>query len=62
MQAVWGVNMTITNISLPDKNVLESMGLTWHTDMDNTSYLSDELIHISEGEAELFYEAGNESM
>ena len=52
MQAVWGVNMTITNISLPDKNVLESMGLTWHTDMDNTSYLSDELIHISEGEAE----------
>ncbi len=60
MQAVWGVNMTITNISLPDKNVLESMGLTWHTDMDNTSYLSDELIHISEGEAELFYEAGNE--
>ncbi|MDE7235243.1 MAG: glutathionylspermidine synthase family protein, partial [Helicobacter japonicus] len=52
--------MTITNISLPDKNVLESMGLTWHTDMDNTSYLSDELIHISEGEAELFYEAGNE--
>ncbi len=51
--------MTITSLSLPDKNALESMGLTWHTDMDNTSYLSDELIHISEAEAEAYYEAGN---
>ena len=52
--------MTITHLSLPDENVLESMGLTWHTDSDNSSYLSDELIHISQAEAEAYYEAGNE--
>ncbi|WP_334094335.1 glutathionylspermidine synthase family protein, partial [Helicobacter typhlonius] len=52
--------MKISTLSLPDKNALESMGLTWHTDADDTSYLSDELIHISDTEAEAYYEAGNE--
>lgn len=51
--------MIITNISLPDSKSLESMGLTWHTDMDNSPYISDELLHISEKEANDFYEAGN---
>lgn len=51
--------MRISTLSLPDKGALESMGLTWHTDRDESSYLSDELIHISQAEAEAFYEAGN---
>lgn len=51
--------MTITTLSLPSQQHLESIGLQWHTDMDNTPYISDELIHITEQEADAFYEAGN---
>ncbi len=54
-----GNQMTITTLSLPSTQQLESMGLAWHTDLDNTSYISDELIHITEQEANAFYEAGN---
>ena len=31
----------------------------WHTDRDDTSYISDELVVISEDEAEAYYEAAN---
>jgi len=43
-----------------DTDYLESLGFTWHTDSDETSYISDELIVISEEEAETYYEATNE--
>jgi len=39
---------------------LESIGFTWHTDTDETSYVSDEIVSISEAEAEAYYEATNE--
>ena len=39
---------------------LESIGFTWHTDTDDTSYISDEIVSISEAEAEAYYEATNE--
>jgi len=39
---------------------LESIGFTWHTDTDETSYVSDEIVSISEREAEAYYEATNE--
>jgi len=39
---------------------LESIGFVWHTDSDNSSYISDELVVISQTEAETFYEATNE--
>ncbi len=39
---------------------LESIGFTWHTDTDETSYVSDEIVSISESEAEAYYEATNE--
>ncbi|HIP28344.1 MAG TPA: glutathionylspermidine synthase family protein [Sulfurovum sp.] len=42
-----------------DTDYLESLGFVWHTDSDNTSYISDELIVISEQEAEAYYEASN---
>ncbi len=41
------------------KDYLESLGFVWHTDTDETSYLSDTLVMISEEEAEAYYEAGN---
>ena len=39
---------------------LESIGFTWHTDTDETSYISDEVVSISETQAEAYYEATNE--
>jgi len=42
-----------------DTDYLESLGFVWHTDSDATSYISDELVVISEAEAEAYYEAAN---
>jgi len=43
-----------------DTNYLEKIGFVWHTDSDETSYLSDQLIEVTEAEAEAYYEATNE--
>ena len=42
-----------------DTDYLESLGFVWHTDSDESSYISDELIVISEAQAEAYYEATN---
>ncbi len=42
-----------------DTSVLESIGMTWHTDRDGSSYITDEIITLTEAEAEAYYEAGN---
>ncbi len=39
---------------------LESIGFYWHTDEDNSSYVADELVVVSDEEAEVYYEAANE--
>ena len=39
---------------------LESIGFHWHTDDDNTSYISNEVVVISEDEATAYYDATNE--
>lgn len=43
-----------------DTGYLESLGFVWHTDSDESSYISDELVVINAVEAEAYYEAGNE--
>ncbi|MFT7824379.1 MAG: glutathionylspermidine synthase family protein [Sulfurimonas sp.] len=43
-----------------DTGYLESLGFVWHTDSDESSYISDELVVIDAVEAEAYYEAGNE--
>ncbi len=43
-----------------DKKYLESLGFFWHTDSDNSNYISDEIIAISEQEALSFENAANE--
>jgi len=52
--------MTLQKTTPLDTNYLESLGFVWHTDSDETSYVSDELVVISESEAEAYYEATNE--
>ncbi|MDO9267336.1 MAG: glutathionylspermidine synthase family protein [Sulfurimonas sp.] len=39
---------------------LEELGFTWHTDSDNSGYISDSLVKITQNEAESYYEAVNE--
>ena len=43
-----------------NKDILERVGLQWHTDPDGSPYISDEVILISEKEAENYYQAANE--
>ncbi len=42
------------------KEFLESIGFYWHTDLDETSYVADELVVVSNDEVEAYYEAANE--
>ena len=41
-------------------SVLEQIGFHWHTDSDQTKYVADELVIVSDREAEAYYEAVNE--
>ncbi|RBQ32037.1 glutathionylspermidine synthase [Arcobacter sp. FW59] len=52
--------MKLEKLSPLTNDYLESIGFVWHTDSDNSSYISDELVVISEEEAEKYYEATNE--
>ncbi len=51
--------LTLQNTAPLGIDYLESLGFVWHTDSDETSYISDELVLISEKEAEAYYEATN---
>ena len=42
-----------------DTEYLESLGFVWHTDNDESAYISNELVVVSEQEAEAYYEATN---
>jgi len=42
-----------------DDNALDELGFSWHTDSDGTKYVSDEVVEISQDEAEAYYEATN---
>jgi len=42
------------------KEKLEELGFTWHTDSDGSNYIADELVMISQAEAEAYYQAANE--
>lgn len=39
---------------------LEELGFTWHTDKDSSKYIDDNLVQITQDEAEAYYEAVNE--
>lgn len=51
--------LTLQKTTPLDTDYLESLGFVWHTDHDETRYISDELVVISEEEAEAYYEATN---
>lgn len=43
---------------LNDKD-LEKIGFSWHTDEDGTKYVADQLVEVSQSEAEAYYETAN---
>ena len=52
--------MKLEKIEALTPEYLESIGFTWHTDSDDSSYICDKLVVISEDEANAYYEATNE--
>jgi glutathionylspermidine synthase len=52
--------LTLQKTTPLDTDYLESLGFVWHTDSDESNYISDELVVISEAEAEAYYDATNE--
>ena len=39
--------------------LLEEVGMTWHTDTDGQAYIADEIIPVTEAQAEAYYTAAN---
>ncbi|MDD5156651.1 glutathionylspermidine synthase family protein [Sulfurimonas sp.] len=52
--------MNLQKIKSLTPEILEELGFAWHTDEDGSRYVSDEIIKISQNEAEAYYEAINE--
>ena len=42
-----------------DTTLLDEIGMTWHTDRDGSRYIDEQLVEVSEQEAEAYYEAAN---
>ena len=43
-----------------NKEFLEQIGFAWHTDADNSDYVADEIVEVSDEQAQAYYEAANE--
>lgn len=52
--------MDILKISPLRTDYLEKIGFSWHTDLDNSPYITDELVQVSQNECEAYYNAANE--
>ena len=52
--------MILKKVKPLTKEYLESIGFVWHTDRDGTSYIADEVIVISQQEAQDYADAANE--
>lgn len=52
--------MKFTKVNPLQNAYLESLGFSWHTDLDGSPYLEDRLVCVSQREANAYYEAANE--
>lgn len=50
----------LQNINPLEDSTLDKLGFTWHTDADGSKYVNDELVQITQVEAEAYYTATNE--
>jgi len=51
--------MKLKQLEPLSNDYLESIGFSWHTDLDESSYISNEIVVLSEEEANAYYEASN---
>ena len=52
--------VTLEKVKPLTNEFLESIGFYWHTDEDKSPYVADELVVVSQEEADKYYEATNE--
>lgn len=52
--------MKLIKVNPLKREILDEIGLKWHTDENNTDYISDEIVVVSSSEVEAYYEAANE--
>ncbi|BCX78674.1 glutathionylspermidine synthase family protein [Campylobacter sp. 19-13652] len=52
--------MKLKKLTPISKDYLESVGFYWHTDNDGSEYIADEVVEISQAQAENYYNAANE--
>jgi len=52
--------MKLEKLEALTNEYLESIGFIWHTDEDKTSYIANEVVQITQEDAEAYYEACNE--
>lgn len=52
--------ITLQTINPISDSTLEEIGFAWHTDSDKSKYVADELVVVTDSEAEAYYEAVNE--
>lgn len=50
----------LQNVKALSDTTLEELGFSWHTDLDGSKYVSDQLVTISQTQAEAYYNAANE--
>ena len=51
--------VTLEKVKSLTSEFLESIGFYWHTDEDRSSYIADELVKVTQKEADAYYEATN---
>ena len=49
----------LQTITLPTKEEFEELGFSWHTDLDTTNYISNQLVILTQEEVDNYYEAVN---
>ncbi len=52
--------LALQKVTPLDDATLDELGFTWHTDSDGTHYVADQLVQVSDAEAEAYYVAANE--
>ncbi len=51
--------VTLQQVTPINDAALEALGFSWHTDSDGSKYVADQLLHVTDEEAEAYYEAAN---
>jgi len=51
--------VTTESIKPISPQLMEEVGMNWHTDSDGTPYITDEIVPVTESEAEAYYVAAN---